>query len=612
MKSFLRSAVFRILLSASLLCPFFLSADGPQTSTASLSNKELETIAKITSVILGRQHYLQHPMDDKMSALLYDEYFKELDPQKIFFCKEDINKFKQFRYKLDDYLAAGDIKFAFEVYKVFLKRLDAYEAYAYTLLAQGFTFTENEDYDFNRADEDWVENEADLKELWRKKLKNDVLTLMLVKKVAETEPQEGNEHPSWLEKSPYERIKKRVAQTVSFFKKKEPLDILETYLSSLARAYDPHSEYMSPRSEEDFNISMRLSLMGIGATLTSEDGYTKVVKVVPGGPADLDGRLKADDRIVAVAQENAEPVDVIDMPLNKVVAMIRGPENTKVSLTVLDGSKGLNAIPKTLVIKRGNVKLTESEAKGRIQRVGTDNGKELKIGIITLPSFYMDFDAASKGDPNYKSSTNDVLRILKDFKKEKVDGIVLDMRSNGGGSLKEAVRLTGLFIKNGPVVQVKNGPSDVDIQYDEDETVAYDGPLAVLINRLSASATEIFAGAIKDYNRGLILGDFQTHGKGTVQTVFELKTFLAFIGANFPAGSVKFTNAKFYRVNGNSTQIKGVTPDIVFPSFTEFMELGEERLGCHRACSAHQLGFKTSFCNSGSQTAFRGKNQCQC
>ena len=226
MKSFLRSAVFRILLSASLLCPFFLSADGPQTSTASLSNKELETIAKITSVILGRQHYLQHPMDDKMSALLYDEYFKELDPQKIFFCKEDINKFKQFRYKLDDYLAAGDIKFAFEVYKVFLKRLDAYEAYAYTLLAQGFTFTENEDYDFNRADEDWVENEADLKELWRKKLKNDVLTLMLVKKVAETEPQEGNEHPSWLEKSPYERIKKRVAQTVSFFKKKETLDIL--------------------------------------------------------------------------------------------------------------------------------------------------------------------------------------------------------------------------------------------------------------------------------------------------------------------------------------------------------------------------------------------------
>jgi carboxyl-terminal processing protease len=335
---------------------------------------------------------------------------------------------------------------------------------------------------------------------------------------------------------------------------------------------------MAPNSAEDFNISMKLSLVGIGAVLSSENGYTKIEKIIPGGPAEAEGSLAPGDRIVAVAQEGGEPVDVMDMRLSKVVNLIRGPKGSKVALTVLKGSKGLDALPVQIVIKRDTVMLKESEAKGDIKEFKDASGRTVKIGVITLPSFYMDFDAASKGVADYKSSTRDVAKLLAFFKKQGVDGVVMDLRSNGGGSLFEAISLTGLFIKSGPVVQVRS-VSGVDVKEDDDDgAIAYEGPLAVMVNRLSASATEIFAAAIKDYNRGIIIGDSKTHGKGTVQTVLELNDFLAFIGQKFPAGDVKFTNAKFYRINGSSTQLKGVTPDIVFPSFTDSMELGEERL----------------------------------
>lgn len=550
--------------------------------------KEMETISRLASTIISKRHYAQRPVDDKLSAELFDEYFKTLDPNKMFFTKKDIDRFADRRTKLDDQLITGNLQFAFDVFNLFLVKLDAYEAYCKSALEKGFDFSVNEDLEFNRLKADWFPDDDAQREFWRKKVKNDVLSLMLIDKATKEDPgfvkkaSDKNAHPSWSSAiSPSERVARRIAQFVQSSRKYEPIDVLELYMLSLAHIYDPHSAYLNPRSEEDFNISMKLSLVGIGALLSSEGGYTKIEKIIPGGPAEAAGGLSAGDRIIAVTQEGGETVDIMDMPLQRVVGLIRGKKDSKVTLTVLDGAKGVNAIPRQLTIVRGTVMLTESEAKGttrEIKELKGPDGKPMKIGVITLPSFYMDFDAAFKGDADYKSSTRDVAKFLEQFKKEGVDGVVIDLRSNGGGSLLEAISLTGLFIKSGPVVQVR-GVDGIEVKYDDDGgSVVYDGPLAVMVNRLSASATEIFAAAIKDYNRGVIIGDSKTHGKGTVQTVLELKNFLAFIGAKFPAGSVKFTNAKFYRINGSSTQLKGVTPDIVFPSFTDSMELGEERL----------------------------------
>ncbi len=358
------------------------------------------------------------------------------------------------------------------------------------------------------------------------------------------------------------------------------MDILEMYLSCLSRVYDPHSAYMSPRAEDDFNISMRLSLFGIGAVLTSEDGYTRIEKVIPGGPAEKDARLKPGDRIVAVTQgEDGEPVDVIDMPLSKVVDKIRGAKGTKVKLSVLQASQGAQAIPVDVVIVRDEVKLKDSEATGDIREFSAPGGAKLRLGVIKLPSFYCDFDGAFKSKKDYKSSTKDVKAILERFAKEGgVDGVMLDLRSNPGGSLKEAIELTGLFIDKGPVVQVRSPDGEVRVEEDNNPACVYSGPLVLLVNRLSASASEIFAGAIQDYGRGLIVGEHQTHGKGTVQTVYDLMNILSRLDLHFKPGSVKLTSAKFYRINGGSTQNKGVIPDICFDSFTDHMDIGESKL----------------------------------
>jgi carboxyl-terminal processing protease len=545
-------------------------------------NNKLETIAKITATMISSQHYTKHQLDDEISRELFKEYFKVLDPNKMYFTKQDIKKFDDYREQLDDYLYNNNISFAFYAYNKLLRRLNEYQKYTDSLLKKGFDFNKQENFEIDRSKAEWPENEAELKELWRKRTKNEILTLKLMDRAAKEE--EKNEktktkvHTSWKQKKPEERIRKRIAQFVKHLNENEPIDVLELYLSSLARVYDPHSSYMSPQTEEDFNIQMKLSLVGIGALLSSEDGYTKIVRIIPGGPADRDKRLKAEDRIIAVAQENAEPVDIIDMPLNKVVKMIRGPKDTEVRLTILEGSKGMNAIPKDISLKRDVVRLKEQEASGEIKEIEGPAGKKMKIGVITLSSFYMDFDAYFNGDPNYKSSSCDVKKILDNFNKQKVDGVILDLRSNGGGSLREAITLSGLFIKYGPVVQVKSNSAAPEIQSDQDSAIYYDGPLLVLLNKLSASASEIFAGAMKDYQRALIVGDTHTHGKGTVQTIYNLEQFLTYMGAKFPAGSLKYTNAKFYRINGASTQLKGVQADINFPSFTDSMKIGEKDL----------------------------------
>ncbi len=552
------------------------------------SRKDLETIAKLTSAIISKQHYRQQKLDDKLSEEIFLEYFKSLDPLKIYFTQEDIKSFDTYRHSLDEMTQEGNLEFAFKVYDLLRKRLDEYQDYSNATLKKGFDFTKDENYVFDRSKSDWVKDMPALRNLWRQKLKNDLLTFKLMeraqklakKEAKKAKPDKGKKivHSSWNDKTPETRVKNRVHQYVNYLKKNRDIDVAELFLSSMARVYDPHSAYMSPATEEDFNMNMRLSLVGIGALLSSEDGYTKIVRLIKGGPAERDGRLNPEDRIIAVAQDGKEPVDIIDVPLNRVVEMIRGPKNTTVHLTVLKGDKGIKAIPTIISIIRDEVKLTEQEAKGKVEEIKDANGKVTKVGIITLPSFYMDFKGAMEGKPDYKSTTRDVKKILDDFEKQNVDGVLLDLRANGGGSLLEAITLSGLFIKDGPVVQIKSNPGVIDIKYDTDADIYYDGPLVVLINKLSASASEIFAGAIKDYNRGILIGDSHTHGKGTVQTVYELDQFLRLLGITFPAGSVKFTNAQFYRISGSSTQQKGVQPHIVFPSFTDSMKIGEKDL----------------------------------
>lgn len=564
-------------------------AAGVNASDELQSNRKLETIARFTAAIISQKHYSQHPLDDKISSKLFDEYLKALDPNKMFFTVSDINKFSKFRNMLDDQISIGTLDFAFDVYNKYIERYEEYCDFSKKMLEKGIDFTVDENYFLDRSEAKWPADENEMHELWRKRTKNIILTYILMDKAAEYEranlktalPATAKQDSKWKKKTPEERFLMRLDQTLSELKKEAPLEVMSIYLSSLTRVYDPHSAYMSPSQEESFNIQMQLSLVGIGAVLSTDDCYTKIVKVMPGGPADKDGRLKAEDRIIAVAQDNQEPVDVIGMSVDKVVEMIRGKEGTNVHLTVLPAAKGQNAAPEIITLVRNKVELKDQGASGKVETIKDADGNMKKVGVITLPSFYMDFNEAAKGNSSYKNSTDDVAAILKDFEKEGIDGLVLDLRSNGGGSLVEAVRLTGLFIEDGPVVQIKDSLGRIMVKDDDNPEIQYSGPLVVLVNKLSASATEIFAGAIKDYKRGVIIGDTHTHGKGTVQTVYQLKDLLSIFGVSFKAGSIKFTNAKFYRVNGHSTQRKGVSADIAFPSFTDAMKVGEVDLANH-------------------------------
>lgn len=541
-------------------------------------------IARITANILADQQYRHRPIDDSISKDLFKEYLKFLDPAKMYFTQEDIAEFEKYTTRLDDDLLKGNIEFAFVAYDRLLKRMEEYKKFADQALDKGFDFTKDEEFAYDRKDAEYPKA-SEQPDLWRKRLKNDFLTLKLMEKVAVEESTKAKKDKDkdkekvtklW-RKTPKERLKKRIESSITILKQRKPVDRLEFYLSSLANIYDPHSAYMSPTTVEDFNIQMKLSLVGIGAVLTTDDGYTKIVSIIKGGPASKDGRLEADDRIIAVAQGDEEPVDIVDMPLKDVVQMIRGEKGTTVHLTVLKGKKGLQSVPEEINIVRDVVKLEDKSAQKEIREVKLPDGKKAKIGIIELSSFYTDFSGASRGQLDFKSSTRDVKRILEEFHQEKVDGVVLDLRRNGGGGLREAILLTGLFFDSGPVVQIKSG-NKVTPEYDPDNKTYYDGPLIVMINKLSASATEILAGAIQDYGRGVIVGDQHSHGKGTVQTIMELDGIVKYYGVKFPAGALKLTNAKFYRINGDSTQLRGVTPDIIFPNFTDPMEIGEKYL----------------------------------
>lgn len=561
-----------------LLAPFSSKA------AQGLSEDDMGVIARISANILANKQFRKHALDDEISKQLFKEYFDTLDPGRIYLTQEDVEEFSPNKPRLDDQLKQGDIQFAFDVYDRLIKRMEAYQAFADSEIdGKKLDFSKDEVFHYDRTKMKRP-TEKELPELWRKKLKNDLLSLKLLHRSMKGDGTKTKEEIKqnkiaklWLKK-PTVEIKKRIGTSLKFLKEKRGIDRLEFYLNTLARIYDPHSAYFAPKTAEDFDITMSLSLVGVGAVLTTVDGYTKIVSIIKGGPAAKDGRLAAQDRIVAVAQENKEPVNIIDMPLDEVVQLIRGKKDTKVTLYVIKGQKGSQGVPELITITRDKVTLQDQEAKGTIRKIKVD-GKDKKIGVIDLPSFYIDFEAAYKGKPDYKSVTRDMKKILTRFKKDKVDGVIIDLRQNGGGSLAEAVSLTGLFFDKGPVVQIEKASGGIpEIQSDYDDKVYYSGPLILLVSRQSASAAEIFAAAMQDYGRAVIVGDKHTHGKGTVQTIFNLNQVMKYYGVKQKSGELKITVSKFYRINGGSTQMKGVVADIPFHDITDVMELGESNL----------------------------------
>ncbi len=502
-------------------------------------------------------HYRPLPLDDAMSAQIFKRYLDDLDSDKLFFTQADVNRFAPYRTTLDDAIKAEHLQPAFDIFAVYLQRVDERVAFARALLKQDFDFNGKDSWAYDRKKVPWAADHVALDDLWRKYVKNDVLRLKLAGK-----------KPDEIRKT----LDKRYSQLASRAHLLTGEDVFQTFLDSYAMSLDPHTNYMDPRTTENFNISMRLSLQGIGAVLQKQDDYVAIRSMVPGGPAAGSGKIKVGDRITAVGQGATGPMeDVVGWRIDDVVEKIRGDKNTKVRLDVLPGDAGVDAKPITITIVRQEVRLEEQAAKSKIIETGTGAAKH-RIGVIELPTFYEDFEGRRKNDPNYASATRDVAKLLAQFKTQKLDGVVMDLRDNGGGSLTEAIDLTGLFVGAGPVVQVREAGGAVDVQNDDGSHATWIGPLAVVVNRGSASASEIFAAAIQDYGRGLIVGE-NTFGKGTVQNLIDLDRVPHPESEHY--GQVKLTVAEFFRVNGGSTQHKGVVPDVAFPASLDGKDYGE-------------------------------------
>ncbi len=519
-------------------------------------------IALAVSSLLRREHLTKHAIDDEISQRCETIFLKMLDPWKLYFYQSDIDAFDKYKNDLDDMVKRGDVSFAYLVFKTFLARIDERVKMVDELLAGQHDFSLDEEMSIDKDAVTWSKTPQEARERWRKRIKYDLLLL----KADKTEGQAAIDKL----RQRYRSFAKRMHQT-------DNDELLEMFLTSFTSAFDPHTTYMSPASVENFEIAMKLELEGIGASLQSIDGYTVVNKIVPGGAADKDGRLKPEDKIIAVGQgEDGESVDVVDMKLSEVVKLIRGKEGTIVRLTVIPVG---STESKVYNIRRAKIELKDSEAKSKVFEAGRKpDGSPCKIGVIDLPSFYMDMSGARRGLPDYKSTTRDVRAILEDFKKNGVDAVVLDLRRNGGGSLTEAINLTGLFIGEGPVVQVKDADGRVQPYFDLEPGMAWAGPLIVLTSKFSASASEILAGAIQDYGRGLIVGDHATHGKGTVQSLLDLGQQLFRVPNAPPMGALKITMQQFYRPLGESTQRRGVLADIELPSLTTHLDVAEADL----------------------------------
>ena len=508
--------------------------------------------------LMDNYHYLKSPLNDAISAEILKRYLESLDPNRLIFLAKDVDAFEIYASRFDDFLRVGYIKPAFDIFKVFRERVQERIAFAHQLLDGGFDYSIEETYAFRRDNAEWPKHDELLREIWRKRVKNDLLGL----KLAGRDDQQAKET---LHKR-YDGIARRSTQL-------DATDVYQLFINAYVMAIEPHTAYFSPRTSENFKIRMSLSLEGIGAALQTDNEFTVIRRLIPGGPAEKSNKLQVDDRIVGVAQSEAEPmVDVVSWRLEDVVELIRGPKGSDVHLEILPKEAAADGPSETVRLVRKTITLAEQAAQKSVIDV---DDSDRRIGVIDIPTFYLDMAAMAEGRPDYRSTTRDVRALIKELEEDNIDGIVIDLRGNGGGSLVEATELTGLFIKTGPIVQVRDSKGTIKVNDDANPDVAYKGPLVVLVDRQSASASEIFAGAIQDYGRGLVIGE-PTYGKGTVQNVVDLNRF---VGPDVGAlGQLKVTIAQFFRINGASTQHKGVVPDIVFPTALDIETHGERAL----------------------------------
>src|SRR5881296_3706634 len=538
------------------LCALVLTA---VTAAPPVVAASKETIAMSVGRLLEEGHYTRQKLNEEVSKKFLLSYLELLDFSHLFFTQKDVDALNtKYGNSIAGDVLLGTLKPAYEIYALYTKRVDDRAAKIKELLKQPIDFKGNATVELSRQKAPWPKDEAEADQLWRGRIANELLQEHLSEHPIEPAPQ--------LVTRRYDRLARNVHE-------QDKDEQIKLFLDALAQAYDPHSEYLSKADMKNFSINMGLSLVGIGAMLRSEDGYAKIESLVPGGPAQVDGRLKVGDRITAVGQGSADFVDVREMRLDKVVEMIRGKKGTHVRLLVIPSDATDPSRRKNIELVRDEIKLKDQEARADIIIRKDENGDPIKLGWLTLPSFYADMDR------HQKSTTRDVLALLKRLKKENSAGLVVDLRKNGGGSLEEALSLTGLFLKSGPIVQTKGSNGSIRISSDPDSGIAYSGPLVVLTSRQSASASEIFAAALQDYGRAVIVGDKNTFGKGTVQTILPIGRFASLLGSHSDEdGALKLTIQKFYRVAGGSTQLHGVASDIVLPSLSDLPEFGEGAL----------------------------------
>ena len=596
--------MMKLPLSLALGCSLLLSLP---PSACRAADPDAGQIAVSVAKALEQLHYTRHPLDNMISDRLLHTYLETLDYNKQYFTQQDIDEFtKKYDTELDDDIWLGDLSPAYVIYDTYQKRVESRVAKIKEALKNDkFDFHGHDSIEVSRQKSPWLKDEAAADAFWHDRIENELLTEALADKPVEktavfvkplvkpgstvvnppapdapqpaatAAPDTANPDLTTAKAT----VAKRYERLLRALHEQTKEDEAKYFLNALALSYDPHSEYMSPSEMENFSINMRLSLVGIGAMLRSEDGYAKIIELIPGGPAAVEGELKVDDKITAVSQGNESPVDVVDMKLDKVVDMIRGKKSTVVKLQVIPAGQTDASKRKTISITRDEVKLTDQEARAEVIEQKNDKGEVTRLGWITLPGFYADMDRVHTGKGQPKSTTADVKRLLDRLNKENISGLVMDLRRNGGGSLEEAINLTGLFIKKGPVVQSKDYNKHIDVLSDKDPSISYNGPMVVLTSRFSASASEIFAGALQDYGRAVIVGDKATFGKGTVQTLLEVGRFMSPFGFKVAdAGALKLTIQKFYRPSGQSTQSKGVESDVVLPSRYAHLDVGEDDL----------------------------------
>ena len=500
-------------------------------------------------------HYRQMRFDDQLSGKVFERYLRDLDPNRIYFTAADISAFDRYRTLLDDQLRRGDLSAGFDMFNLYQQRVSERLDYMLGQLGDGIDeldFSTDEEVKLDRTEADWAEDTEALDTLWQQRLKNAVLTMRL----------DGVEDDEIVD-----RLERRYSSQKNRLDQNGPEDVFQIYINALAQTFDPHTSYFTPHTSENFNISMSRSLEGIGAVLQAEDEYTRVVRLIPGGPAAKAGQLQPADRIVGVGQADGDMVNVIGWRLDEVVNLVRGPKGSNVRLEIIPAGSASEHTTREISIERNKVMLEEQAARKKVIEVpGEDEETPQRVGIITIPAFYLDFEAYNRGDQDYTSTTRDVARLLDELDEEGIDGLIIDLRNNGGGSLHEATQLVSLFIAQGPTVQVRDARGRVQVEQDRYPGIQYAGPMAVLVNRFSASASEIFAGAMQDYGRALIVGD-QTFGKGTVQTLLPLSH-----------GQLKITQAKFYRISGSSNQHLGIVPDVELPWLVDKDEIGESAL----------------------------------